>query len=134
MRPLADDLHRVLTKALAAAATLPEIAAGSSYGTPSLNIRGKFIARVRDAATLVVRCPLEEKELLMAAAPDIYYETDHYKGWPAVLIRIAKIRKADLAARLERAWRMQAPKKLVKAFDDARTAAAPKRRKSHPLS
>ena len=26
-------------------------------------------------------CAIEEKELLMEAVPDIYYETDHYKGW-----------------------------------------------------
>ena len=41
--------------------------------------------------TLVVTCPLEEKEMLMAAAPGIYFETDHYRGWPAVLVRIEEI-------------------------------------------
>jgi hypothetical protein len=115
---MAGELDRVLAKALSAAAALPAVEAGTSYGTPALKVRGKFLARVRDAATLVVMCPLEEKELLMAAAPEIYYETDHYKGWPAVLVRIAKIKKAELAVRLERAWRVQAPKKLVKAFDE----------------
>jgi hypothetical protein len=61
-------------------------------------------------------CPLEEKEMLMAAAPDIYFETDHYKGWPAVLVRIRSISIAELRLRLERAFAMQAPKALFKAW------------------
>lgn len=61
-------------------------------------------------------CPLEEKELLMAAAPDIYFETDHYKGWPAILVRIHTISTAELALRLDRAFAMQAPKAVLKAL------------------
>ena len=57
----------------------------------ALKVRGKLFLRVKDAGTLVLMCPLEEKELLMEAAPHIYYETDHYKGWPAVLVRVAAI-------------------------------------------
>ena len=46
----------------------------------------------------------------MAAAPRIYFETDHYKGWPAVLVRLSKIDDRELRHRLERAWRHRAPK------------------------
>ena len=66
--------------------------------------------------TLVVTCPLEEKEMLMAAAPGIYFETDHYKGWPAVLVRIKEIEADELRHRLRKAWLMQAPKRLAKKF------------------
>src|ERR1700674_2540356 len=96
-----------------AAARLPGIEESTSYGTPSLKVRGKFMARLKDRDTLVLRCPLDEKELLLEAAPDIYFETDHYKGWPAVLIRLAHIGEADLRLRLEHAWRLQAPKRLI---------------------
>jgi hypothetical protein len=116
-----------LAKALTAAGSLPGIEESTSYGTPSLKVRGKFIARIKEPGILVVRCPLEEKEMLMAAAPAIYFETDHYKGWPVVLIRMSKITKADLAKRLETAWRMQAPKTLQKAFDDAPSRAKARR-------
>jgi hypothetical protein len=61
-------------------AHLPEIETGTSYGTPALKVRGKLFQRVKDPDTLVLMCPLEEKKLLMAAAPHIYYETDHCKG------------------------------------------------------
>jgi hypothetical protein len=76
----------------------------------------KFLCRIKDADTLVVTCPLEEKEMLMAAAPGIYFETDHYKGWPAVLVRIGEIEADELRHRLRKAWLVQAPKRLAKQF------------------
>jgi hypothetical protein len=99
--------------AIAASTGLPGIEAGSSYGTPSLNVRGKFLARMKDADTLVVRCPVEEKHFLMEADPAVFFETDHYRGYPAFLVRLSAADDATIAGRLERAWRMQAPKKLV---------------------
>jgi hypothetical protein len=47
----------------------------------------------KDGEALVVFCPLEEKEVLLEAAPEIYFETDHYKGYPAILVRPDKIDK-----------------------------------------
>ena len=95
---------------------MPEVAEATSYGTPALRARTKFLCRVKGPDTIVMMCPLEEKEMLMAAAPDIYFETDHYKGWPAVLVRIRSISIAELRLRLERAFAMQAPKALFKAW------------------
>ena len=40
----------------------------------------------------------------MEAAPDLYFETDHYKGWPAVLVRIHAIPMDELRLRLRRAY------------------------------
>jgi len=50
-------------------------------------------------------------------ASDIYFETDHYKGWPAVLMRLSRIGDDELSHRLTRAWRLVAPKRSVAAFD-----------------
>jgi hypothetical protein len=96
--------------ALAAVAGLAGIEQGMSYGTPSLKHKGRFLARLKDETTLVIRCPLDEKEMLMAAEPAIYFETDHYVGYPALLVRLDAIDDARLKARLERAWLMQAEK------------------------
>ncbi len=85
-----------------------------SYGTPSLKVRGKFMAREKDAVTLAIRCPLEEKAILIEAEPDFYFETDHYRGYDAMLIHMNVIDDARLTARLERAWLMQAGKILIK--------------------
>jgi hypothetical protein len=106
-------------KLLAALDGLPEVTEGTSYGYPTFKVGKKFLCRIKDAGTLVVTCPLEEKEMLMAAAPAIYFETDHYRGWPAVLVRIEEIDTDELRHRLLRAWMVQAPKKLVKQFQSA---------------
>jgi len=117
-------------RAAAQATKLPGIEESTSYGTPSLTVRGKFMMRVKDADTLVFRCTMEEKTFLMEAEPAIYFETDHYVGWPAVLVRLTAANEAELAHCIERAWRVQAPKKLKAEHANAHPAPAnPKRAK-----
>lgn len=99
-------------KAAAKATKLPGIEEATSYGTPSMKVKGKFLLRMREPDILVLMCSLEEKEFLMQNAPKIYFTTDHYKGWPAVLIRLSKIKDDELSHRIAIAWRRQAPKKL----------------------
>lgn len=111
---MSDDFTPAFDKLKLAAAGLPEVEESTWYGTPSLKVRKKSLCRIKDAATVVVMCPLEEKEMLMAAAPQFYFETAHYKGWPAMLVRIDAIPVEDLHRRLRRAWLMQAPKALAK--------------------
>lgn len=112
---MADNLQPAFDKLRAAAEELAEVVEGMSYGTPSLHVRKKFLCRVKDADTVAVMCALEEKEMLMEADPHLYFETAHYKGWPAMLVRVHDIPLDQLRTRLERAWLMQAPKSLVKA-------------------
>ena len=66
---------------------------------------------------LAVRCAIERKELLLEAAPEIYFDDAHYRGYPAVLVRLAAVDEAELAALLKDAWRLQAPKALVRRSD-----------------
>jgi len=108
------DLQPAYAKLIAAAAGLPEVEEATWFGTPSLKVRGKGFARVKDADTVVLMASLEDKELLFQAAPDIFFETDHYKGWPAMLVRIHRIAADELKHRLTIAWKLKAPKKLVK--------------------
>lgn len=120
-------LARIFARARAAARHLPDVEASTWAGTPCLKVRGKSLMRVKDADTFVVMCPLEEKELLLEAAPEIYFETDHYKGWPAILVRASEIGSDELKHRLERAWRMRAPKRLVAQLA---TAVAPEKKRA----
>jgi hypothetical protein len=106
----------------AKATRLPGIEEATSYGTPSLTVCGKLLLRVKDADTLVLRCTLEDKAMLIEAAPAIYFETDHYAGWPAVLARLAAISDAELAHRLGQAWHLQAPKKFKAEYANAHPA------------
>jgi len=126
-------VEKAFKRVLAAArsAKLPGLEVGTSYGTPALKVGGKSFMRMKDADTMVLLGPMEEKEMLLAAAPAIYFETDHYKGWPAWLVRMPKIGDKELRHRLECAWRHKAPKRLVDAFDGKAPA---KRRRDAPLS
>ena len=66
--------------------------------------------RTPSLEALAVRCPIVRKEMLIEAAPDIYFEDDHYRGYPAVLVRLAAIGEEELAALLADACAMQAAK------------------------
>jgi hypothetical protein len=102
-------LARVL--AIAASLGLEGIETGTSYGTPALKVCGKLLVRVKDADTLVFMCSLDDKAMLMEADPAVFYETDHYRGYPAVLLRLAQADDKTIAGRIEAAFRMQSKKK-----------------------
>jgi hypothetical protein len=109
-----NEFSEILPRLRRVAASLPGVVEATSYGTPALKIAGKLIVRIKDADTLVLTSTPDEKEMLIDAAPDIYFETDHYKGWPSLLIRMARITDQELSHRLEAAWLRLAPKALVK--------------------
>ena len=104
---------------VAIAKQLPEVAESTSWGKPSLKVRGKYMAGFNtDEKAFVFRtADIEEQAFLCEAAPAIYFITDHYRGYPAVLARPSKLTKKEARGRLERAWRIQAPKTLVKKYD-----------------
>jgi hypothetical protein len=100
------------------ALALPGVGEGLSYGTPGFRVRGKFLARLwEDGETLVVKCGDDERDFRMKADPATFFITDHYRGYPTVLIRPAKVSPGDLGDVLEEAWRRQAPRRLVADHD-----------------
>jgi hypothetical protein len=107
----------ILERLKRAAAGLPEVETSTWHGTPCLKVRGKSFCRVKDADTVVVLVDLDEKEMLLGAAPELYYETDHYRGWPAMLVRIGSITDEELAHRVRRAWLRKAPKTLARMLE-----------------
>ena len=56
------------------------------------------------------------KFALIGDEPAVYFTTPHFDGYPAVLVRLAKIPVADLRELLTEAWLAQAPRQLVKEF------------------
>jgi len=107
----AAPLERI--RRLADARGLLEVTIGTSHGRPAFKVRDKTFVVVRDADELSLLIPIENKEMLIEMAPDIYYETEHFKGWPAVIVRLPLISDAELSLRLEDAWRGNAPKRLA---------------------
>lgn len=104
----------------------PGVEEGTSYGTPGFRVRGKFLARLwEDGEVLVVKCGDDERDFRIQADPETFFSTDHYRGYPTVLVRLARVRVTDLREVLEQAWRRNAPKGLVTEFDRRkRTATA----------
>ncbi len=71
--------------------------------------------RKADPGVLAIRCEPARKALLIEAAPEVFFDDDHYRGFPAVLVRLPAVDEAELAALLKAAWRLRAPKALLKA-------------------
>jgi hypothetical protein len=69
--------------------------------------------RVPNPRVIAVRCPMERKEFLIEAAPDIYFDDDHYRGYPAVLVRLDAVEEAEFAALMADAcaWVASKPKR-----------------------
>jgi hypothetical protein len=100
---------------------LPGLEEGPCYGTPGFRVRGKFLARLReDGETLVVKCGHDERDLWMQADPKSFFTTDHYRGYPTVLVRLGSVDPAALREVIEQAWRRAAPKRLVAERDEKR--------------
>jgi hypothetical protein len=56
------------------------------------------------------------KFALVADAPDVYFTTPHFDGYPAVLVKLREIGIGELRELITEAWLAQAPKQLVKEF------------------
>ena len=96
----------------------PGVEEGPCYGTPGFRVRGKFLARLReDGETLAVKCGDEERDFRIDADPDTVFITDHYRGYPTVLVRLPIVRAGDLREVLEQAWRRSAPKRLIADYE-----------------
>jgi hypothetical protein len=75
---------------------LPSVEEGTAYGAPALKVRGKLMAcvpthRTAEPGSLAIRVGFDDRAELLAAAPDVYYVTDHYVGYSAVLVRLSRV-------------------------------------------
>jgi hypothetical protein len=99
---------------------LPSVSEGTSYGTPCLRVGKVLIARLReDGETLVLKVDLMERDILIETQPDSFFTTDHYRGYPIVLVSLPKVELAQIEMLLRRAWFAAAPKRLTKRFPQA---------------
>jgi hypothetical protein len=75
---------------------LPGVEESTAYGSPALKVHGKLLAcipahRSAEPGSLVVRVDFDDRAELLAADPDVYYVTDHYVGYTAVLVRLSRV-------------------------------------------
>ena len=68
------------------------------YGVPALKVHGKLLACVpvnpsAEPGSLVVRVDFNDRAELLASEPEVYYVTDHYVGYDAVLVRLSRVNR-----------------------------------------
>jgi hypothetical protein len=103
------------------ARTFPGVEEGTAYGTPAIRVRGRFLARLReDNVSLAIKCGFDERDARLRADPGTFFVTEHYRGYPAVLVRLDCVSRTDLRDVIEQAWRQAAPKRSIREFDSAR--------------
>ena len=99
-----QDVRRLAT-------ALPQVTERTSYATPAFYVVGKIFARLHeeDGVLICWRDSLEDRDALIAADPNKFFTTDHYRGRPSVLVRLEHVDPDELHELLTEAWQARAP-------------------------
>lgn len=84
-----DDVRKI-------ALALPDVEDSTAYGALAFKVNKKLLAcvptnRSAEPGSLMVRVDFDDRAALLAADPDVYYVTDHYVPYNAVLVRLSRI-------------------------------------------
>jgi len=107
----------------------PGVQESTAYGAPALKVQGKLLAclpthRSAEPDSLMVRVGFDDRAELLAEAPDVYYVTDHYAGYNAVLVRLHRVNPDVLRDLLGMAY------KFVTAKSPSRSRSQPRKVRS----
>ncbi|MFN8376624.1 MAG: MmcQ/YjbR family DNA-binding protein [Anaerolineae bacterium] len=105
------------------ALSFPGVEEGESFGAPVFRLRKGLIlspAGREKGNILALKVGKMEAEFMIEAEPDVYYNTEHYRIWCGVLIRMDNISAAEFRYTFEKAWRRLATKRAVAAYDAAK--------------
>lgn len=92
---------------------------GKVLAFPALNDRSRPDNASDDEEFVVVKVGLAEREALLQQDPETFFVTPHYAGYPGVIVRLATVQPKQLRELLVEAWRLVAPKRLVRSFDES---------------
>ena len=89
---------------------LPGVEESTAFGSPALKVHGKLLAcvpshRSAEPGSLVIRVDFDDRAELLAADPDVYYVTDHYVDYSAVLVRLSRVNRDVLRDLLGMAYK-----------------------------
>lgn len=123
-----NDVRRI-------ANSLPEVTEGEHWGSTAWRVRDKTFVWERplrrsdldalgdtapDGPIVAVRVPEDGmKQALVASNPEVYFTIPHFDGYPAILIQLDRIDRAELEELIVEAWLCRAPKRLVKQWESA---------------
>jgi hypothetical protein len=104
--------------AVAHALSLPDTELGTSYGKPAVKVasngRAFLYTGHEDQTSFGIAMDLDTVEMLKETDPETFWQTPHYEGYPAVLIRYNSADPERVQAMIERSRDWTAAKKPVK--------------------
>jgi hypothetical protein len=90
----------------------PATEESTSYGTPAFKVKKKLLLRLKeDGETIMIHS--DDRDVWLEDDPDVFFFTEHYRNYPAVLVRLKKIGKKKLRVLIMQCWKEIAPLKLV---------------------
>jgi hypothetical protein len=100
-------------EAVAFALTLPGTELSTSYGKPAVKVNGRAFLYTghEDQSSFGIAIDLDTVDMLMTTEPETYWQTPHYEGWPAVLVRYDSPDQERVREMIERshAWTAAKP-------------------------
>uniref|UniRef100_UPI0035C96136 hypothetical protein n=1 Tax=uncultured Sphingomonas sp. TaxID=158754 RepID=UPI0035C96136 len=96
------------------ALTLPDTVAGSHYGGPAIKVvsNGRaFVSAGREPDSFVLSIDPDTKAMLIETDPATFWQTPHYEGWPALLVRYDSTDPERVAAMVARGREQAAARK-----------------------
>jgi hypothetical protein len=106
-------------EAVAYALTLPDTILSTSYGKPAVKVasngRAFLYTGHEDKTSFGIAIDMDMVEILKETDPDTFFQTPHYEGWPAVLIRFDSKDPERVRAMIERSRDWTAAKPPPKA-------------------
>lgn len=103
-------------EAVAFACSLPDVVMEKWWGTPSPKINGKgFMSPGREAGSFALMVTKPEKEMLFETDPETFWQTDHYRNYPMLLVRYATPARERVELYIQRAWwdRAKKPQRIA---------------------
>lgn len=86
------------------------------HGGRCVRVRGHWIVNdSRESGSLALGLEKGTVEFLMATEPQTYWQTPHFEGWPAVLVRYEAADDERLREQIDKAWARRATKAQRKA-------------------
>ena len=93
------------------ALSLPDTVDSTLFDARCIRLRGQWIVNEsREPDALAVALDLDTVAFLKETDPAVYFQTPHYEGWPAVLVRYAVADDARLREQIDKAWLRRASK------------------------
>ncbi len=102
------------------ALTQPDAEDSILHGERCIRVRGHWIVNDQsEPGVLALALDKGTVALLMETEPRTYFQTPHFEGWPAVLVRHADADDDRLKEQIDKAWARRATKaqRRARGFD-----------------